>query len=377
MKRLITFILLQNKRLLKRPGFIAIFLLVPFFVLFMTGVSKMDTDILKIAVFAGEDKLAVEAVNQLESPESVIKFIMVDSEDEAISLVSNGKVNASWVFAEDYSSAINDCLRYGEARTLVTSYQPEDNPLLSIALFRLNVVMYPQYMYEAYKDYTKDAPVSRNYTDEEIEAFFENNKSDLSLFEMKYLDSNEKVDTDTGYLAAPLRGILALWLMLTAFAAVLYYIYDEKNGMFERTPLKYRPAVGAVYIGVPVFDAAFVMLITLVLTGNSVFILREVMNLLILCINSVLFAGILKRVLKTTEKIAVAIPVVMLIMLVLCPVFITVKDMRFLQWLLPPFFYLNATHAMIYTVYSVILMISFCCVNTAVVLYRELMLDKE
>ncbi len=371
MKKVLTFLYLQNKRLFKRPGFVAIFLFVPLLVFLMAKVAELDSDIMKIAVFSGNDEKAAAAVEKLETPDSVIKFIMTDSETEAIEMVKDGSVSAAWVFDENYSEKIARCIKNGTTGTLVTSWQPEDNPLLSLAMFRLNVVMYPEFMHEAYINYTDSVLTSEYFSEDEIERIYENNRQDVSLFEMHYLDEDEMVSDDADYLIAPLRGLLALWLMLTAFAATLYYINDEKHGRLEWIPLKYREAVNFSYLAIPVFDAAVVMLIALFITGINVSFFRELVNIIVLSLNGIMLSYMLRNILKTEARFAAAVPVLMLIMTVLCPVFITVKDLRFIQFLLPPFYYLNATHAWVYTGLGATLLAVYMCINIVMALVHE------
>lgn len=371
MRQLLTFLFLQNKRLLKRPGFISVFLLVPILVILMSFASDMESSVLKIAVCPGKDSAALESIRKIDSKESVIKFDVIYDKEKAINLVKQGKADAAWVFSDDYSEIIRNCVRTGKTAHLVTSYQPEDNPLLMLAMFRLNVVMYPQFMHESYREYTDSLNLAEKMSEAEIEAIYENNNQDVSFFEMRYMDEGETVSEKIDYLTAPLRGLLALWLMLTAFAATVYYMFDEKEGLFERIPLKYRTFVGAAYIGVPVFDAALVMLVTLFITGINTSPLREFVNIFIFAINVVLFSEILKNILNSQERFVAAIPVLMLMMLVLCPVFITVKNLRAIQFVLPPFFYLKATHAWIYTGFGAVLMAGLICVNIGISLLKR------
>lgn len=353
MKQLFRFIILQNKRLLKRPGFIAIFMLVPFFVIFILAVSKYDSNILKISVYSGGDSKAIEAVNSLEKSGSVIKFTERKTDKEAIEDVKTGKADAAWVFEDGYTEKLIACVNEGKAGTLVTSYQPEDNPLLSLAMFRLNVVMYPQFMHEAYIQNAKKLIKDENINDNNLEAYYIANMQDFSLFELRYLDNSTEENEKIGYLTSPLRGMLALWIMLTAMAATLYYMHDEKEGLFEWVNIKYRTFVAGIYIAVPVADAAIVMLIAMIVTGINVSILSELINVFFLTLNCCLFSSLLKLMLKSQERFAASIPVLMLAMIILCPVFISLNNLRWAQALFPPFYYLNATHSRMFTLFTV------------------------
>jgi hypothetical protein len=66
------------------------------------------------------------------------------------------------------------------------------------------------------------------------------------------------------------------------------------------------------------------------------------------------FCELIRRLLPRTEALGIATPLLLLLMLVLCPVFLNVRRLRPLQFLLPPFYYLHGVHNRDY-VYGLVL----------------------
>lgn len=57
--------------------------------------------------------------------------------------------------------------------------------------------------------------------------------------------------------------------------------------------------------------------------------------------DAAVFCGICRRVCGSALKLGASIPILMLGMFALCPVFFTVNKLKVLQYLLPPYYYLN------------------------------------
>ena len=351
----LVFLALQNKRIIKNPVFLTALLLTPLLVLLLSVTSSLDLDIVKISVYTGPDSEAVSTVQKLIRSSDVMSFVITETPEEAKMLAASGKTNAAWVFADDYGKLIHGAFENNKLPTLVTSYQPEDNPLMMLVMFRLYVLIYPQFMHENLLNFIAAVPGSEPVERAQIEEIWESNMSDESLFEMRYMDLESAEDDGDSTISAPLRGTLALMLSLIAFAAALFHMHDVNSGVYELVPLKYRNMLSLGCIAVPVFDGAILMLLVLILTGNIGNIGREALNLLLFSINTVLFANIPVSLLKSEERYGALVPVLMLIMMVLCPVFLLIRNAGVIRFALPPYVYLMSEHAWQYTLLGLVL----------------------
>ncbi len=354
----LVFLALQNKRIIKNPVFLTAMLLTPLLVLLLSVTSSLDLDIVKISVYTGPDSEAVSTVQKLIRSSDVMSFVITETPEEAKMLAASGQTNAAWVFADDYSKLIQGAFEKDKLPTLVTSYQPEDNPLMMLVMFRLYVLIYPQFMHENLLSFISAVPGSEPVEKAQIEEIWQSNMSDESLFEMRYMDLESVEDDGDSTISAPLRGTLALMLSLIAFAAALFHMHDVNSGVYELVPLRYRNILSMGCIAVPVFDGAILMLLVLIVTGNTGNIGREALNLLLFSINTVLFANIPISLLKSEERYGALIPVLMLMMMVFCPVFLLIRNSNPVRFVLPPYIYLMSGHAWQYTLAGLVMAVA-------------------
>ena len=96
------FLLLLNKRLLKRPSFLAVLLVIPIVSLLVVMMAGEEGGIVKIAL-AGETKKAASGaiIEKLMSDDGLISFELYETEDKALAAVSSSKADAAWIFPEE------------------------------------------------------------------------------------------------------------------------------------------------------------------------------------------------------------------------------------------------------------------------------------
>jgi hypothetical protein len=79
-----------------------------------------------------------------------------------------------------------------------------------------------------------------------------------------------------------------------------------------------------------------------------------------------LFANLIRRITIKKSLFCAVIPIIILITLVLCPIFLKVNNFRLMQLMLPIFYYLNSVYSpyylLLFTVYTIILF-ALNCIN--------------
>ena len=111
MKKIITFFsrfLILNKRILKKKIFLFILLLIPLSVVCLAIASTSDAGIITIALATEDisDPIASEIINDLENGDSLIRFVVTDSPDDAVSLVESAEADGAWIFPENMKEKI-------------------------------------------------------------------------------------------------------------------------------------------------------------------------------------------------------------------------------------------------------------------------------
>ena len=156
------------------------------------------------------------------------------------------------------------------------------------------------------------------------------------------------------YLTAPLRGLLAVVMSLGAMAAAMYTLSDRQKGTFCWLPAKYQilPELGTQWLTALHLGTASVL--ALVLAGVAAGFFAELITLLLYSLCIATFGMLLRRLLGRISVIGTAIPLLIVAMLSVCPVFFDLGALRRVQLLLPPTYYINSAHNPVYLVYMAI-----------------------
>ena len=102
---LLTRIWLFNKRLLKKPSFLIVLILIPLSVLMLRLSVSGDEGMLTVAVSCDDSGDAVynEILADIGGNGGLIEIVPVENRDVAISMVKSGNADAAWLFPADIS----------------------------------------------------------------------------------------------------------------------------------------------------------------------------------------------------------------------------------------------------------------------------------
>lgn len=356
---------LINKRLFKKYSFILILCLVPLLVWGMKLAAREESGIARIALCMRnpEDELSAAIVERLMSDGSVLRYVVCETEESAREMVTDYNADAAWIFPEDLLLDLQATAAEKVIRPVVTVVEREDSVPLVFSREILCSAMFPSYTYEVYRDFIRDDLKidKEEVSDAELREIYNRTLPEGSFFQQVYL--NGQAMEEQNYLLAPMRGILALWLVLCGFAASMYYIQDERSGTFDRIPVKRRLWVSFGMQGVLLADAAVVLLIACRLAGIFTVWWREALSAVMLACCTMMFCSLARLLCRTMERLGGCIPILLLGMLVLCPVFVDIRGWNAVKHLLPLYYYLKSIHN-IYYLYEmalyVVVFAAFC-----------------
>ena len=344
MRRIAIWFFLLNKRLFKKGSFLMILCAVPLLVAGMRLAARQESGIVTIALCRTDpsDELSAEIVDGLLDDGNVLRYVVCETPEEARDLVERFQADAAWIFPENLALRLGESAARKRVRPVVTVVEREDSIPLAFSREILTSALYPFFSYAVYEDYVRD-DLGLAAEDEELSKAYERLKADGTLFQVVYFDGS--ATEKSSYLLAPLRGILALWLVLCGFAASLYYMQDERRGTFSWMPIKHRLWLAFGFHGVVLADAAAALLIACRLSGVFTVWYREVIHAALFTGCVLVFCNLVRLLCGTPERLGCCIPILLMGMAAVCPVFINVDRFRPLQYLLPPFYYLKATHS--------------------------------
>ena len=352
MKTFIRRFFILCKRLLRRPGFIVILLLVPILVAAMgIAASQGDGGVVTVALAMqdNEDPLANKIVDTLLSEGGLVRFVRLESPMEASASVEDGSADAAWIFSADLEKKIDKFVGHTHKNNaFVAVVQREDSVLLRLTHEKLNSAIYPYLSVALYSNFVLDNVVNtRELSEDELERFYYSvNAEGDDLFEFVYGRENNKEGADkaqeTSFLIPPLRGLLAIMVALGGVAAAMFYMQDESRGAFDRLPRGAEFSFAAVYHTAAVAMVAVFALAAIFIAGISAGFFYELLAIIVYSAAVVGFCMCLRLLLRDLRLFGSVASILIIAMAVLCPIFFSAPRLPLIQYLLPAYYYIRA-----------------------------------
>lgn len=354
-KRMLRWTILLWKRLYKRLTFLLLLAIIPVLVLSYGMVSQEESGWVTVALATDADMvepLTRSVWDELKQSE-VIRWIECETPEAAKELVLRGEADVAWIFAEDLETKIYDFAAHRSRKNaFVTVLEPENRVMLKLLREVLSGIMFSRCSEAVYLEYIRDnAPELDSLTDEQLLEYYRNTDFSEGLFVFTDLEGNATQDVDTHYLLSPVRGMLAVVIVLAGLATGMYHIRDTENGTFGWIPERRQ---GFVELGcqlICVVNVTLVVLLSLALTGQTVGLGRELLVAGLYCLCVAAFAMLVRRMSRGIRGLGMVTPLLVVVMLVVCPVFFDLGALRQVQYLFPPTYFVNAAYNTKYLVY--------------------------
>ena len=345
MKKLRRFFLwsgLLLKRLLRRPAYMAVLLLVPLFAVAIALFSRQESGVLTIALALEDpnDPAAQAAVGRLTGEESILLFEIVEDEDSARESVRSGRYDAAWIFRAGLEKKLERFAQRGHAAA-VTVLEREDSVFLRLAREKLFAAIYPETSFALFSDYLASELGATETDLATLRRYYASGTMADEILRFETAEG-EPIDTGDSYLTAPLRGVMALLLVLCGMASGLYCYQEEQNGSYTWLSARARRGLPLLSHLIAILPAALAALLAMALAGVTVGLGRELGLFLLYVPAAALFCELLRCLCPRQEHYGALIPVLTAAMLVLCPVFLDLKLLQPLRLLLPPTWLLRA-----------------------------------
>lgn len=368
--------LLLNKRILKQPLFLILIAMVPCLVFGVGRLSQESSSLITAAVapLSGDDEVSRELIRSLvDGSTSAVRYISFSDKDAMLDAVSSGQARIGFLLPEDLNALFE---AYGNQKTknlsegalvmlgallgsdsaseemqrhAIQSYAATNDVISKVTREQLFGKLYPSLEKAVLKTWLKIHPEVGTMTDDERDLFVEETLSsyaeDYDFFDLEYLDGTSVEDDEIDrFIASPMRGLLAVLLMLTGLAAILYLTEDCRLGRFVWIPSHLHPAFHYLYLLIPIADVALALLAALCVGGSFTRASMEVPALILFVLQTAGFSNLLRILLRRKDFMASSIPILICACLFLTPVFVDLAILEPVQMLLPPYLYLKAIH---------------------------------
>ena len=336
---------LLTKRLLRRPAFWALLLCVPLLAGALAAVAKQESSIVRVALCCPtDDASARRSADRLLHSDSLVRCTEVATEDEARDAVRSGAVDAAWIFRERTDDELQRFVAHRGTRGAVVVVEREDNVFLRLAREQLAAALYPEASRMLFRNYLVEyMGVDPDSPDALFEEYYSTRIEDTPIIVFTHLDGSEA--HDPSYLVAPVRGLLALLLILTGLASAMAYDGDVRRETFLRLSAPLRRLLPLLVHFTALFPLGLAALLALRLSGLLGAWPRELGIMLLYCAAAAAFCELLRKLCRSAARLGALIPALMALMLALCPVFFDIRRLEPLRRLLPPYYYLNAVHS--------------------------------
>ena len=377
MKHFLRWLGLSLRRTFSRPGYLCILLLSPLFglLLWLVAGSKAGALTITIASDDPEQEIYQEIVDSLDS--RIVSFIECETQDEAIRIVREGRADAAWIFPEDLEERIRQIVqdkpgKITEENCVAQVYERFDNVFLRLSREKIFMLLFPYYSYEIYGDFIRTDVGVSEVTEQTLKSHYGLKATDGSIIELESIEGSRDIQEtlDVSYLLSPARGMLVILLMTAGFSAAILIEKDKRSGLLTWVKRSQRIGTFYAYYLAAMLPVAAVILLTLLGIGLFTDPLKEILLMIGLTLSGAAFCDLIRigiGRLGGEKALSITVPLILMFLLAVCPVFLNLRSIRGIQYLLPPFFYLQLTGGNVYLWFFLVQILAYMALDMVLI----------
>ena len=358
--RILRWGILLWKRLYKKITFLLLLIMIPLLVTAYSITAEEESGIIIVALASRAEEvepLTREIWDELQTS-TVIRYIECSNAEEAMEMVKNGDVQSAWIFEANIEAKIYDFISQRTRKNaFLTIIEPENRTLLKMLREVLSGTVFPHCTDDLYLKYLREnAPELSEVPDAQLLEYYYNANFEHNLFVITDIEGNiQSEDTlEDNYLLAPVRGMLAVVVVLAAFATSMYFIRDEENGTFALVPQRAKFGVELGYQLISLINVLTVVILSLALMGDIRSWGQELLIAAVYALCAAAFTMLVRRLCFGIRALGMITPILVVVMLVICPVFFDLGALRQPQFFLPPTYFVISIYNRQYLLYMVI-----------------------
>ena len=354
-KRFFVWLWLTAKRFLKKPSFVLIFLMLPAVLLLYRALITADDGKLHVAVYFEEkDEFAETYLRELsEHVPELFVFYECTEEEDLYSDVAAGRAECGYTFAGNLAGRLLTEDWQGMITAVVSDQTVYGEFVNEIAYIKLIRILGKDLMREFLV--RKSGLVSES-NEAEIDAMlqkkFGEEMANNTLVEYVTtaakngeLVIEEKKHDAISVLKKPIRGTVAIFVLLTGLAGLVFWYQDDAEGRYRVMARERRPLISFASILLPTAMSAVVGLACLAISGLWTTTGRELSTMLLYMLLVTCLCNILRFLIPSVHAVCAMIPILVLISYLCCPILIdiaqTMPVIRYVRAVLAPQYYLR------------------------------------
>ena len=356
MKKILTWILLFQKRILKKPMFQITILLIPILLFLLFTFNKSSDSLVRVALISGNDEYSQNFVKDLlDSSNHVISYYQCYDENQMRKDVLTGKAECGYIMPDDMPRKIAQ-FSSKKKQGIITAIVKKDSISTKIVNEIIYGRLFSERAYPVLKDFINEKQPDRltSAEDEKMYDAFSKYLIEPLMFSFEYADGSKNDllnndDSSHNYYMLPVRGILSVLILVSSMSGVLMLSNDDRKNTWGFIRLSKRPAFNYFYIFMSILPIAICSLAAIFITGISTNVLNEIRLMVLYTLLLTGFSSLLKALIKNIYVLCSLIPVTVLLSLIICPVFIDIGSIvpqaRFVRLFLPTNYYLDSIYS--------------------------------
>lgn len=356
MKKILTWILLFQKRILKKPMFQITILLIPILLFLLFTFNKSSDSLVRVALISGNDEYSQNFVKDLlDSSNHVISYYQCDDESQMRKDVLTGKAECGYIMPDDMPQKIAQ-FSSKKKQGIITAIVKKESISTKIVNEIIYGRLFSERAYPVLKDFINEKQPDRltSAEDEKMYDTFSKYLIEPLMFSFEYADGSKNDllnndDSSHNYYMLPVRGILSVLILVSSMSGVLMLSNDDRKNTWGFIRLSKRPAFNYFYIFMSILPIAICSLAAIFITGISTNVLNEIRLMVLYTLLLTGFSSLLKALIKNIYVLCSLIPVTVLLSLIICPVFIDIGSIvpqsRFVRLFLPTNYYLDSIYS--------------------------------
>ena len=356
MKKKLTWILLFQKRILKKPMFQITILLIPILLFLLFTFNKSSDSLVRVALISGNDEYSQNFVKDLlDSSNHVISYYQCDDESQMRKDVLTGKAECGYIMPDDMPQKITQ-FSSKKKQGIITAIVKKESISTKIVNEIIYGRLFSERAYPVLKDFINEKQPDRltSAEDEKMYDTFSKYLIEPLMFSFEHADGSKNDllnndDSSHNYYMLPVRGILSVLILVSSMSGVLVLSNDDKKNTWGFIRLSKRPAFNYFYIFMSILPIAICSLAAIFITGISTNVLNEIRLMVLYTLLLTGFSSLLKALIKNIYVLCSLIPVTVLLSLIICPVFIDIGSIvpqaRFVRLFLPTNYYLDSIYS--------------------------------
>lgn len=358
MKENVIWLFLWCKRLIQKPLLLFTIFLMPCTVLFLQQCHSRQDAVLRVALYSetdvpeeasdsGNNTASHALLEQMVSLSNFsIHFYVCESKEQLLYDIRTKKANCGYLIPSDLDRELLTYVQ--QKKPFVTVVREKDDVTTKIVDEIVLSKNYQTIAYDMLEDFLEQN-TNTEVDKEKLKKTFQSYCSNELLFQFEYLNGEKNAllqGKHTSLLMLPLRGLLAVILLLTCMAGGLLCFNDQLQGKYYWMTSKQKALSTLYSIGIPGVTASLFALFSIKIAGISGGMPREIPAMfcyLFACFGLVV---LLKNSFIKRSIYLASMPVMLLLSLLLPPVFIDITNLfpagGKLAALLPATWYLNS-----------------------------------